>query len=1060
MVDINKIIDEKQYQNLKNIDITNNIIPEGYIDYTNIETPEKILLSLQGHQIFISNILNPITPYKRLLLYHGTGTGKSLAIHALAREYIYYIKRMKQQPSIIIIGFTEKIIINELLKFPDLGYIKTSEQDELIRLRESNLERDILKRRGLQAAIKRRVTDRTRGGYYRFLGYQKFALDLLIITPKGIQKGLTHTYFYENEDTFIKKIEDESKEETVQINRELIESLKYSLIACDEIHNTYNMYEKNNRGMAIKLALDILEKEDPISSPKVIFASATPLTSSPTEIVELLNLLIPLSDFKRTEFFDYNKKLRPGALEKISKISSGYVSFLKDSNIKDYPTKIMVGEIIPGIEFLKFIICSMSKFHSETIKSFKDIDSDTLFMTGNYSLYDMVFPNPESNKIGLYKTLQIKASILNASESWKTQNEIYISDKSETPYGNFLLLKNIGKYSAKYKELLESIIGLLDSKQPGKILIYHHFVAGSGILLLKQMFMENGFLFESSASVGTTRCTYCGILLRNHNKVTAHPFTPTRFLVIYGESVDNDKSLFLFNSPKNTVGGEYRIMIGSRIMQEGIDFNCIRYLYVISMPKDISTLIQVIGRAVRRRSHILLPKEYRQVYINILVSVFEDNILKSPEVIMYKRKMTIYHQIQLIERELRKYAIDNFINYKEGEYIKQPTLEGLPYKPEIIYKKLKDIAPKDITTFYAYGYSIEEVHILIKIIKKAFIIRPIWKYNDLWKEIKDPFITIKTPYDHSLFYEENFKLALDALVNGTYMELMTEYSTTNDVNTAYIIVAGESRRIVYYKPYYILCSTDEIGIPVIDYDQYMRNNQTDIITSVSLTKYADLSTGQKNFSNYMAIYKHKYIKNPKISLVEMDPTFHNTIMKYYIENKNKYTEFKDLLKLYEELNIFIYYDSFMSSSIAKTYGYTKSNKPIGFLAGDNVALYNESKWIYIQASLLRQHVRLENNIIIGFTKTIGEIQVLKLRLPLHKIKIFKDRRKISRGAVCETYSIQERKNILKKLVVSYDRDDDLCEVILYNLLDREIRDRNTSKGERWLYLWSDKIPFL
>ena len=33
-----------------------------------------------------------------------------------------------------------------------------------------------------------------------------------------------------------------------------------------------------------------------------------------------------------TEFFDQNKKLRPGALEKISKIASGYVSFLKDSN--------------------------------------------------------------------------------------------------------------------------------------------------------------------------------------------------------------------------------------------------------------------------------------------------------------------------------------------------------------------------------------------------------------------------------------------------------------------------------------------------------------------------------------------------------------------------------------------------------------------------------------------------------------------------------------------------------------------------------------------------------
>ena len=349
---------------------------------------------------------------------------------------------------------------------------------------------------------------------------------------------------------------------------------------------------------------------------------------------------------------------------------------------------------------------------------------------------------------------------------------------------------------------------------------------------------------------------------------------------------------------------------------------------------------------------------------------------------------------------------------------------------------------------------------MAKIIKKAFIIRPVWTYDDLWKEIRNPVITIKTPYDHSLFYEENFKLALDALIDGTYMDLMTEYSTTNDTNISYIVIGGESRRIVYYKPYFILCATDEIGIPIIDYDQYMRNNQTDITTSISLTRYADLSAGQKNFNNFVTIYKKKYITKPKLSLVEMDPTFHNTIMKYYIEGKSKFVDFKDLISLYEQLDIFIYYDSFISLSIAKTYGFTKSNKPVGFLAGSNVALYSDSKWIFIQINLLKQHVREENNIIIGFTKIIGETQVLKLRLPLHKLTKFKDRRKISKGAVCETYSIQERKSILRKLEVEYSRDDDLCELILLDLLKKEIRDRNSSRGNKWLYFWCDKIPFL
>ena len=42
---------------------------------------------LQSHQALVSNFLNPDTPYNGLLLFHGTGTGKTCAASAIAEKF-------------------------------------------------------------------------------------------------------------------------------------------------------------------------------------------------------------------------------------------------------------------------------------------------------------------------------------------------------------------------------------------------------------------------------------------------------------------------------------------------------------------------------------------------------------------------------------------------------------------------------------------------------------------------------------------------------------------------------------------------------------------------------------------------------------------------------------------------------------------------------------------------------------------------------------------------------------------------------------------------------------
>ena len=87
------IIYEKEFYQLRQLVPETQAIRESYIKYADIKMPiEDVLLRLQGHQQFIKNLFDPTTPYKRLLLNHGTGTGKTVIINTLAKDHIAYFK--------------------------------------------------------------------------------------------------------------------------------------------------------------------------------------------------------------------------------------------------------------------------------------------------------------------------------------------------------------------------------------------------------------------------------------------------------------------------------------------------------------------------------------------------------------------------------------------------------------------------------------------------------------------------------------------------------------------------------------------------------------------------------------------------------------------------------------------------------------------------------------------------------------------------------------------------------------------------------------------------------
>lgn len=713
------------------------------IQHNNASITQFDEYQLTGAQLFIKNLFNPNTLYKSLLINWQTGVGKSIAAISIANEFIKqyqyrYSIGEKKSRMVCILGFnTTETIQADLIKYPELGYVTKEEVDELNKL----LISDDPKYTSYLGTLHRRLGDKSSGGYYKFYGYKEFVNQLFIITERAvINKFSTKELFrYDN------NIEDLVKKNYIIINQDLISSLKNGVIIADEIHNVYNSLDSNNYGDAIKYVLHLLGND----APRLVLMSATPITGNAGEVIDLINLLNPGYNLNRSDYFykDENDILQPKqhTIQDIIKLTTGKVSYLLDTDTNLYPRRIFVGNNIEHIPYIKINVSSEPELHKNAI-----LEEDK---EKTYVINDMVFPNPLSETIGLHSDI---IEILQSSDTaWRKEHniEIYKDNGVNIITGNFLHKNNLKRYSTKYYDVLTDILDNLITS--GKVMVYHHRVQLSGVLLLQEMFKHNGFIDDISEPNNSTLCVLCGLTLNNHQ--TDHSFKPCRFIIAHSlmnKSVMK-KNILKYNDSSNLYGTEYKLIIGSRIIKEGINFKAIRYQYILSLPVNFPVLIQVLGRVVRKSSHIELPKKEQTVYIKIYAN--------STEIPKYIIRAKEYVIIQEIERALRTNAVDNFINYHKI-VTNQDTLESLKFNPINIEKP-----PITSKYFNAYGHNTDEILLIKKLILLLFSKQNIWTYADLWTGIKS---IENVNYNLDLINQGNFDIALHSLkicnVNNQY----------------------------------------------------------------------------------------------------------------------------------------------------------------------------------------------------------------------------------------------------------------------------------------------------
>jgi hypothetical protein len=484
-------------------DINKSIIPRFMISKM---ISDGNFLQLHSYQLFTSNYINPNTPYSRLQMKWQTGIGKTIGALSIAMNFINYYKKEEAYGdssigSVFIIGFTARIFKNELLRFPEFGIITRTELEKLNNLRKlsyggTKFDSDRLQE--FMMKINKKFNNRVNNGFFQFIGYKQLVNMVFKITDPTVNIS-------DLDETGIHDAIDSGK---IKLNTELLDEFKNSLVICDEIHNVYNSLYKNNWGVTLQYVLNYH------SSIRSVFMSATPINNNPTEIIDLLNLLLPIKYYKKLEkkdFFDNDKQLIKGALSKISNLCKGRISFIRDSNPKYYPTKKFIGETIHNAPYLKFIRCPMSPFHYNT---YKEVYTGALSPESQY-LTDFALPNPDNKKIGLYQTSKIKRIISFASQKWKDDNKI--NYKQGKIVGDILRLENLGSIASKFHKMMEVVNEIIKNRS-GKLFIYHNIIHMSGVLFIQEIMKQNYIIGEHDGSTQNTLCIVCGKMRKYHNQ--------------------------------------------------------------------------------------------------------------------------------------------------------------------------------------------------------------------------------------------------------------------------------------------------------------------------------------------------------------------------------------------------------------------------------------------------------------------------------------------------------------------------------------------------------------
>lgn len=509
-----------------------------------------------SNQLFVSSFMSPASPIDRLLLEWGTGIGKTVgALHVAhmmseAYERIAAATGLEATQSIFVVGFTRDRVIDDLLKFPEMGFVTAAEiarQRELNRAAASGNPIELNLARDHYVMLKRRVTNRARGGYFRFYGYQELVNRVFGVSSEAASEVVADAYDPDPAQ-FRANVAAAGAAGRLRLNTRLLADAAGSLFIVDECHNLYNTKRMNSWGATLAYVLD------GVADARAIFMSATPATNAASEYIDMVNLLTSEARaaalggrLRHAEWDARFMRAEPAALAELRRRTVGRISFMQDSDLRSYPRREFVGEpmalgvgtpaggsVLTPLPYLVFVRCDMSPLQLEAYADFEagharpsasaaapapadpaepaplvesaSAEEDAKKARDDYYVRDVAFPRPPNMPAGppLYRARETRAAVAHAPDAWRRELGLEVAEGFT---GEYAAAKNIGRYSGKYARMAAIVDGL----PPGqKVMIYHNLVKMSGVLMAAEVLRRMGFIDLDGAPHNATRCAVCG----------------------------------------------------------------------------------------------------------------------------------------------------------------------------------------------------------------------------------------------------------------------------------------------------------------------------------------------------------------------------------------------------------------------------------------------------------------------------------------------------------------------------------------------------------------------
>jgi superfamily II DNA or RNA helicase len=688
------------------------------------------------HQKFIARFLSPFTNYNRLLAFHGIGSGKTCTYVALTE----YAKTLNPNIKKVLVLVKNKTLLDD-------AYQKIANDCTCI-------EKD--------------ASDKCIAGPYieNISSSESFEISKEELEKRRSKRKVNKLYEVEKFTEFAKRLQ-EDRSET------LVDEYSNTFIIIDEAHNLrfkgIKVTSDKKKDDKKKTSDSIItkqprEKRDryglihnflhKVKGSKILLLTATPMRDDASEVVDLLNLILPsdnqLNPATFSDFFGKDDKFKDNEKVKFKRdYLLGNVSYLRSltSNVKI----TNMGGVVSPLRYTKVFEQQMSDFQATVYKEAVDSDTNVMKDTkeaqideeaeeedGTEKTYmwlssrhasTFVFPDGTYNNdnwIEIYdekgvlipKRHERKVATIQLSKSLK---EFFMegedTEMTQTQRMNHRL-KRLKILSSKFYYIIKQVL----ENPKEKMFIYSQFVGGCGALLLAgclQFFGVSRMLSQDTKNVTEGK----------------------RYIIFTSETTSSDQARMVFNSAANDDAKFCQVVIGSHIVGEGIDFKSIRKTFVLTPFFNDATIDQAIGRSIRSNSHDRLPENLRQIEVYRMVDVVPQNNVMSIDLYMYKMSEDKSIAIKSVERLLKESAVDCELNRSRNILPSdQPNTKECDYMEECNYKcdgispnmQMPWIDHKWITDTYNLHYADQEIVMITNSIKDLFKLKNSYDFEEMF----------------------------------------------------------------------------------------------------------------------------------------------------------------------------------------------------------------------------------------------------------------------------------------------------------------------------------------